>query len=118
MVTDELADDPRFDVAFEASGAVPAIAKAMAVTRTGGKIVALGTPSRDVSFAWEEMVMRAIRITPVRARLARHWVLGGELLSRLEFPDQFFAEYKLDEIDAAFEAAAEREACKVMVAPV
>jgi threonine dehydrogenase-like Zn-dependent dehydrogenase len=117
LVTDELSDEPRFDVVFEASGAIPGVAKALKVCITGGKIVALGTPPRDLEFPWEEMVMRAIRITPIRARLPRHWVAGGELLARMEFPDQFFVDFKLADIDAAFEAASERRACKVMVTP-
>jgi threonine dehydrogenase-like Zn-dependent dehydrogenase len=117
MVTDELSDSPHFDVVFEASGAIPGVAKALKTCITGGKIVALGTPPRDLEYPWEEMVMRAIRITPVRARLPRHWVAGAELLSRLEFPDQFFVDFKLADIDAAFVAASERRACKVMVTP-
>jgi threonine dehydrogenase-like Zn-dependent dehydrogenase len=117
LVADSVPDAPAFTKVFEASGAEAGVVKAVATCITGGKIVAIGTPPRAIVFPWEQLVMRAIRVTPIRARLPRHWAQGGELLRRLPLPDDFFAEFPLSAIDQAFDAAIRQRACKVLVTP-
>jgi threonine dehydrogenase-like Zn-dependent dehydrogenase len=114
---DALPAEAAFDVVFEVSGATAGVASAVGHCLTGGRVVAIGTPPESAGAPWNEMVMRAIRLTPVRARLPRHWVTGAEVLRRLELPEAFFTELPLGQIGRAFRDASERKACKVLVSP-
>lgn len=106
-----------FDVVFEVSGAAAGVASAVSHCVTGGRVVAIGTPPESAGAPWNELVMRAIRMTPIRARLPRHWATGAEVLRRLELPEAFFGEFPLGQIEQAFRNASERKACKVLVSP-
>lgn len=106
-----------FDVVFEASGAGAGIRAGIASCRIGGRIVAVGTATADVTLDWTDIVMRAIRITPIRARLPRHWQEAARLLARVDLPEAFFSTYPLAAADAAFEAARRGAAVKVLIQP-
>lgn len=106
-----------FDVVIEASGAVAAVRAAISRCRTGGRIVAVGTALNLIELDWTELVMRAIRVTPVRARLDRHWERATRLLPRVPFPETFFHVYPLASVTDAFEAALAGSAAKVLIDP-
>jgi threonine 3-dehydrogenase len=106
-----------FDVVFEVSGAGPGIRAGLAACRIGGRVVGVGTATADVTLDWTDMVMRAIRFTPIRARLPRHWEEAPLLLDRIDLPEAFFSTYALSTVDAAFEAARDGSAVKVLVEP-
>ena len=115
--TSALPESEMFDVVFEVSGATAGVASAVSHCVTGGRVVAIGTPPESAGAPWNELVMRAIRMTPIRARLPRHWVTGAEVLRRLELPEAFFGEFSLGQIEQAFRDASERKVCKVLVNP-
>lgn len=106
-----------YDVVFEASGAWAGIRNALTSCRTGGRVVAVGTATGDVPVDWTDVVLRAIRVTPIRARLPRHWEEGARVLHRIPLPDGFFSTYPLEHIDLAFDAALRGAAVKVLVQP-
>lgn len=106
-----------FDVVFEASGAGPGIRAGLAACRIGGRVVGVGTATAEVTLDWTDMVMRAIRFTPIRARLPRHWEEAPRLLERIDLPETFFSTFPLSAADAAFEAALRGSAVKVLVEP-
>ncbi len=106
-----------FDVVFEASGAGAGIRAGLASCRTGGRIVGIGTATSEVTLDWTDMVMRAIRFMPIRARLPRHWEEAARLLERIELPMTFFSTFALFAADAAFEAALRGSAVKVLIDP-
>lgn len=106
-----------FDVVFEASGSAPGIRAGLAACRIGGRVVGVGTATAEVTLDWTDMVMRAIRFTPIRARLPRHWEEAPRLLERIELPATFFSTFPLSAVDAAFEAALRGSAVKVIVEP-
>lgn len=106
-----------FDVVYEASGASAGVHAALGSCRSGGRVVAVGTATSDVSVDWTDLVMRAVRVTPIRARLPRHWHEACRLLERVPLPDGFFATFPLAAADAAFRAALRGVAVKVFVDP-
>lgn len=117
ILAPELRRERAFDVAFETSGAVAGVRAAVAGCRTGGRVVAIGTPTTNVDLDWNDIVMRGLRIVPIRARLPRHWERGAEVLARLDLPAGFFSEFALLDAVAAFDEAARRSGLKVMIRP-
>lgn len=106
-----------FDVVFETSGSPPGVMSAIRACRTGGRIVGIGTPGSWVELDWNEIVMRGLRVIPIRARLPRHWERAASVLSRLELPEGFFSEFSIVDSVEAFEEAGLRRGLKVMIRP-
>jgi threonine dehydrogenase-like Zn-dependent dehydrogenase len=117
VVSSHLAELEQFDVVIEASGAAAGIRAGIAACKTGGRVVAVGTAKSNVELDWNDIVMRAVTITPVRARLDASWSESAALLNRIDAPDGFFEDFCLDQIDEAFSAALEGTAVKVLVVP-
>jgi threonine dehydrogenase-like Zn-dependent dehydrogenase len=117
VLSTDLPELGEFDVVVEASGAAPAIRSGIAACRIGGRVVAVGTSPGDVAVDWSDVVMRAIRIVPVRARLDRHWTDGARLLERIPLPDTFFELFPLARISDAFDTALGGGAVKVLIDP-
>lgn len=116
-LSSDVAELEQFDVVIDASGAAAAVRAGIAACKTGGRLVAVGTASTEVAVDWSEIVLRAIRIVPVRARLDRNWSDAARLLPRVPLPDGFFEIFPLSRIGDAFEAALAGTAVKVLVDP-
>ncbi len=112
-----LRDADEFDVVIEASGAAPAVRAAIAACKIGGRLIAVGNASSSVEVDWSDIVLRAVQIVPVRARLGRNWPDAARLLPRVDLPEGFFRLFPLDRIDDAFQTALAGEAVKVLVDP-
>lgn len=106
-----------FDVVIEASGAASAIQAALSLCRTGGRVVAVGTPTATVEVDWYDLVMRAVTVVPIRARHDRHWTTAAALLMRVRLPERFFQVLELARAREAFDAAIAGHAVKVLIDP-
>jgi threonine dehydrogenase-like Zn-dependent dehydrogenase len=109
--------DRRFDVVVEASGSPAAVRDAVRLCRTGGRVVAVGTTGRDVALDWDDIVLRAVTISPVRARLDHHWLEAARLIERVPLPGSFFQTFPLARVDDAFQTALAGAAVKVLIEP-
>jgi threonine dehydrogenase-like Zn-dependent dehydrogenase len=110
-----LLPDGAFDQVFEASGAGPAVRTAIEQCRIGGRVIAVGAAPGMVEVDWDSIVLRAITITPVRARLTRHWVRAAEVAGAMPIPDTFFSVFPLARVDEAFTAIEDGAAVKVLI---
>jgi threonine dehydrogenase-like Zn-dependent dehydrogenase len=117
VLAKNLPDSAAFDVVFETSGSAAGVRGAIAACRTGGRVVAIGTPEGMVELNWNEIVMRGIRVVPIRARLPRHWNRAAAVLSTMRMPDGFFSQFSLPDAVEAFEEATLRRGLKVMIRP-
>lgn len=50
------------DIAFEASGAAPAVLQALQITRNLGRIIAFGIPKGSVTVPWNMIVFKAVEV--------------------------------------------------------
>ncbi len=100
-----------FDLAFEATGALPALASLLRVTRPGGRVVQIGMlPPGEVAVAANLLMTQEIdylgsfRFHEEYA-MAVHFLTAG----KIDVAPLITAEFALDEAVAAFETAADRE---------
>jgi threonine dehydrogenase-like Zn-dependent dehydrogenase len=117
MVAQNLPLSSAFDVVFETSGSPLGVRAAIAACRTGGRVVAIGTPEGVIELDWNEIVMRGIRVVPIRARLPRHWQRAATVLAKMAMPDGFFSQFSIVDAADAFEEATLRRGLKVMIRP-
>lgn len=104
------ADKGVFDFAFEATGALPALASLLRVTRPGGRIVQIGMlPPGEVSVAANLLMAQEIDYLGSfrfheEYKMAVDFLAGG----KIDVAQLISGHYSLDDVDAAFEAAADR----------
>jgi len=100
-----------FDVAFEATGALPALASLLRVTRPGGRVVQIGMlPPGDVSVAANLLMAQEIDYLG-SFRFHEEYAMAVQFLvtGKIDVAPLMTAEFGLEDADAAFEAAADRE---------
>jgi L-idonate 5-dehydrogenase len=105
------ADKGTFDIAFEATGALPALASLFRVTRPGGRVVQIGMlPPGDVPVAANLLMAQEIDYLG-SFRFHEEYKMAVDFLAsgRIDVAPLITGHYDLDEADAAFEAAANRD---------
>jgi L-idonate 5-dehydrogenase len=100
-----------FDIAFEATGALPALASLLRATRPGGRIVQIGMlPAGEVTVAANLLMAQEIDYLGSFRFHEEYAMAVGFLANRkIDVAPLITGEYGLDDADAAFEAAADRE---------
>lgn len=100
-----------FDIAFEATGALPALASLLRITRPGGRVVQIGMlPPGDVSIAANLLMAQEIDYLG-SFRFHEEYAMAVDFLAtgKIDVAPLITAEFVLEDADAAFEAAADRE---------
>lgn len=100
-----------FDIAFEATGALPALASLLRVTRPGGRVVQIGMlPPGDVAVAANLLMAQEIDYLG-SFRFHEEYAMAVQLLAagRIDVTPLITGEYGLEDADEAFIAAADRE---------
>lgn len=100
-----------FDITFEATGALPALASLLRVTRPGGRVVQIGMlPPGDVSVAANLLMAQEIDYLG-SFRFHEEYAMAVQFLAtgKINIAPLITGEFALDDADAAFEAAADRE---------
>ncbi len=107
-----------FDVAFEATGALPALASLLRVTRPGGRVVQIGMlPPGEVAVAANLLMAQEIDYLG-SFRFHEEYEMAVHFLttSKIDVAPLITAEFALSEATKAFETAADREqAIKVQI---
>lgn len=100
-----------FDVAIEASGAPPALADCIACTRAGGRVVQVGMmPPGDVGVTMNRIMAKEISLVgSFRFHEEFHWAVQYLVGGTLDISPLLTATYHVDDVDAAFHAAIDRE---------
>jgi L-idonate 5-dehydrogenase len=99
-----------FDIAFEATGAVPALTSLLKITRPGGRVIQIGMlPPGEVPVAANLLMAQEIDYLGSfrfheEYKMAVDFLAGG----KIDVTSLITGEYGLDDADAAFEAAADR----------
>ena len=99
-----------FDLAFEATGALPALASLLRVTRPGGRVVQIGMlPPGDVPVAANLLMAQEIDYLG-SFRFHEEYQMAVDFLSsgKIDVDPLITGNYALKDADAAFEAAADR----------
>jgi L-idonate 5-dehydrogenase len=105
------ADKGVFDVTFEATGALPALASLLRVTRPGGRVVQIGMlPPGEVPVAANLLMAQEIDYLG-SFRFHEEYAMAVQFLAagKIDVAPLITAEFGLDDADAAFEAAGDRE---------
>ena len=100
-----------FDVAFEVTGALSALASLLKVTRPGGRVVQIGMlPPGDVSVAANLLMAQEIDYLG-SFRFHEEYAMAVQFLvdGKIDVLPLITAEFGLEDADAAFETAADRE---------
>ena len=105
------ADKGVFDIAFEATGALPALASLLRVTRPGGRIVQIGMlPPGEVKMAVNLLMAQEIDYLG-SFRFHEEYAMAVQFLAdrKIDVAPLITGDFALDDADAAFEKAADRE---------
>jgi len=100
-----------FDIAFEATGALPALASLLRVTRPGGRVVQIGMlPPGEVPVAANLLMAQEIDYLG-SFRFHEEYKMAVDFLScgRIDVGPLITGSYGLEDADAAFVAAADRD---------
>jgi threonine dehydrogenase-like Zn-dependent dehydrogenase len=112
------ASDGGFDIAFEASGAPPALRQALHLLRPGGTVVQVGSQPNDVELPVNLIMKRELRLVG-SFRFAYVFPAAIELAASglIDLPRLVTRTFSLDQFDAAMSMALTRdEAIKVHLA--
>lgn len=99
-----------FDIAFEATGAVPALATLLRITRPGGRVVQIGMlPPGDVPVAANLLMAQEIDYLG-SFRFHEEYRMAVDFLAdgKIDVGPLITGSYGLDDADEAFETAADR----------
>ncbi|MGI9434083.1 MAG: L-idonate 5-dehydrogenase [Geminicoccaceae bacterium] len=99
-----------FDIAFEATGALPALTALLRVTRPGGRVVQIGMlPPGEVAVAANLLMAQEIDYLG-SFRFHEEYAVAVKFLiaGKIDVAPLITGEYSLDDADEAFEVAADR----------
>lgn len=100
-----------FDIAFEATGALPALGSLLRITRPGGRIVQIGMlPPGDVALAANLLMAQEIDYLG-SFRFHEEYQMAVDFLAagKIDVSPLITGTYGLNDADVAFEAAADRD---------
>jgi 2-desacetyl-2-hydroxyethyl bacteriochlorophyllide A dehydrogenase len=108
----------KVDVVFEVSGSPVALEQAVALTRKGGEIIAVGTPStRSINVPLLELVLHEISLIGIRARTHLSWIRAIHLIKKVNVNPCIGPVMSLSDIEQAFKKSKNREVMKVIIKP-
>lgn len=116
---DGLEDGAEFDVFFEASGSPAAVSMATDAIRPGGELVQIGLfhGHETVPVDLTRLTRRGVSITTVYGRRASSWHRAIAVAEQFDLSPAIGPSFALEEYEAAFEAASDREGIKIMLRP-
>ncbi len=107
------------NIAFEASGAPPAILQALRVTQNLGKVIAFGIPKGSVTVPWNEIVFKAIEVI---FHLSSSWTSWEKILylmkeGKVKTKPLISKVYKLEDWEEAIKEAERGYSPRVVLKP-
>ena len=113
----ELGMKEGFDIAFEMSGRVEAIAQIFDNMAHGGRIAALGIPSGDTAVNWNELVFKMLTVRGVYGRqMFETWYMMSVLIeSGLDLTPVITHRFAAEDYEEAFRIARSGQAAKVIL---